>query len=257
MKYLAACTAAVLLVASGCRTLPHGSPDPFDGGIPVAVDDPRVLATRAHLEKRDRRTLLASVRLSLEAPDFRFSRPQRLAVREPADLRVETLALFGQIAAILVLDGARYQLWNGSGQAVEEGAVTRRLLWDVARVDLTAEEAAGLLLGAPQPPSGSILHSASLLEGDLVVLVFRGESAEQLFEVGPDGLLLRTIRRTNDGMVLWDARFADYRNVGDILFAHELELDFPNYDAHAAFRFRSAQLNVPLDDDLFRLQIEQ
>ena len=67
-----------------------------------------------------------SGRVSVEAPDFRFSRPQRLAVREPADLRIETLAMFGQIAAILVTDGAHYQLWSGSIRRHRSGKKRRR-----------------------------------------------------------------------------------------------------------------------------------
>ena len=151
MKRAAALATGVLLAAAAvvsCATAPPEPHDPFEQGRLLAADDPRVTALLAGLRTAaaERRSLIASARLSLDAPDLRFRRPQRLAVRRPADLRIEILGLFGQIAAVLVTDGHRYQLWNGSKQAdaksgLEQGEVTRELLWSVARVDLLPAEA--------------------------------------------------------------------------------------------------------------------
>ena len=258
---------AVAIVVSGCVTPGGDAPsDSFDPGSLLALDDPRVTAPLADLRTAavERRSLIASARLSLDAPDLRFRRPQRLAVRRPADLRIEILGLFGQIAAILVTDGARYQLWDGSKgggseSGLEQGEVSRELLWAVARVDLSPAEAVALLLGAPIPAAGlAPVAAAQTQDGGVEIALGSDPDADdQVVEFDRDGRLVRASRRAANGVLLWEAVFADYRDLGGELFAHEVTIDFPRFDARAALHFDSAELNRELSSEVFVLDLQK
>ena len=92
------------LLASACRT-------PVFEPRAMTAADPRPAKLLAALEDEaaSRRGLRASAKLSLEAPDLRLRRPQRMALQRPASLRVEILGLFHQVAAVLVTDGLQQQ----------------------------------------------------------------------------------------------------------------------------------------------------
>lgn len=257
---LAACLLSAAGVAiSGCRTTPPAArPDPFEGGRPIAVDDARVTAYLGELRSaaEERRSLVGSARLSLEAPELRFRRPQRLAIRRPADLRIEVLGLFGQIAAILVTDGTRYQLWDGGQERLEQGDVSPELLWRVARVDLSPAEVVDLLLGAPSVAQdlAPVAAAETPAGGIAVVLGLDPAADDLLIEFDRAGRVTRALRRVS-GRLLWEAVFTDYRDLGEQLFAHKIAIDFPRFDARVAFEFDSAELNRELSSDVFTLEL--
>jgi hypothetical protein len=269
VKRAAALATGVLLAAAAvvsCATAPLDPHDPFEQGRLLAADDPRVTALLAGLRTAaaERRSLIASARLSLDAPDLRFRRPQRLAVRRPADLRIEILGLFGQIAAVLVTDGSRYQLWNGSTQAgakpgLEQGEVTRELLWSVARVDLLPAEAVSLLLGVPilTAELAPVAAAETQAGGVAIALGSEPEAGDQVVEFDHEGRLTRASSRDTKGRPLWQAEFADYREVGSDLFAHEVTIAFPRVGARAALRFDSAELNRELSSEVFALHLHE
>lgn len=242
----------VALLLSGCAT-----PLVSSRSEPLSRDDPRVvfLADSLAAMARDRHSLVGAARLSLEAPDLRFSRPQRVALRRPASLRVEILGLFNQVAAILTTDGARYQFFDLESSEVEEGEAGRSLLWEVARVDLEPREVVGLLLGAPVQ-AGSVLESARGRDDGSLLLGFRlaADATRRVFEFDASSGLVGVRHRAADGSLVWEAEYSDYRNLGERLFAHQIALDFPAQQAQATFYFGTAELNRPLPASAFVLE---
>lgn len=249
--------ATLVLLLGGCATPDRPRPEPFDRWAPLGTEDPRValLASALAATADDRRSLVGAARVSLEAPDLRFSRPQRMAVLRPASLRVEILGLFDQVAAILTTDGTRYQLYDPRSSELEEGAAGRSLLWEVARVDLEPEEAVGLLLGAPLD-SDSLLEAARTREDGTILIAFRhsADGSRRIFEFDPSSRLARVRHRAADGFLLWEASYADYRDLGERAFAHEIDVQFPDQKARAAFHFQIAELNGYLPADAFVLK---
>lgn len=240
------------IVALGCQT-PLPPREPLD---PV---DPRPAALITALEKTAaaRSSLQGALHLTLDAPDLHFRRPQRLALRRPADLRVEILGLFGQIAAVLVTNGATYQTFDASRGSVESGAVTPDLLWRVARVALQPREAVDLLLGAPLPSAEAFFAGAYSEPGGGVSLDFRDRQGvlRERFGFDLEGQLRQFVRFAENGSVAWEARFDDYRDVSGSPFAFELRLNFPELDARASLRFDHAALEPELGDELFALRV--
>lgn len=248
----------VWLLLSGCATrIDRLRVEPMDGAVPIATEDPRVVSLAGALADTaaDRRTLVGAARFSLEAPDRSFSGPQRVALMRPANLRVEILGLFDQVAAILTTDGLRYQLYDPRSPEIEEGPAHRGVLWQVARVDLEPEEVVDLLLGAPLDPISG-LEAASVRADGAVLIAYRrrADGSRRIFEFDASSRLARVRQRAPDDYLVWEAAYADYRDLGERSFAHRIDIDFPDQQAHAAFRFERAELNRDLPASAFVLQ---
>jgi hypothetical protein len=243
------------LLLPGCVG-PGTRPELLDSALPIAVDDPRVASLSRALvaTSEDRYSLVGLAQVSLSAPDLRFSRPQRMALEEPASLRVEILGLFDQVAAILATDGDRYQLYQPNTTGIEEGEVSPNLLWHVARVDLEPAEAVGLLLGAPLA-AGTQLEAARSVDDGRVLLAFRDprDGSRRIFEFDAARRLSRVRQRDAGETLQWEVAYDDYRPVGERTFAHRIEIDFPRVDANADFHFKTAELNRKLPANAFRL----
>jgi hypothetical protein len=244
---------AALMLLAACQTT-----GPVERAL--SPTDPRIGAGLEQLaaSAASRHAMRGMARLSLDAPDLRFRRPQRLVVERPTRLRVEVLGLFGQVAAILATEDGRYQFFDPSHGSLEEGEVSAELLWQFARVDLTPEEAAGVLLGAPQPSDGLLPVGAfELAAGGVAVLLGSDThgSPRERFEFDGLGRLQAAKRFDDHGSTIWSARFDDYRELGDQAFAFQVALSFPRVGAEAEIQFKQVELNPDLPADVFVLSV--
>lgn len=196
-------------------------------------------------------------RLSVDSKTLRFRRPQRFAAQRPDRLRVETLGLFNQIAAVLVTRDQRYELFESSQNSLQKGAVTRELLWRVARIDLAPAEVVELLLGTPPRFAALRPGAASRFPDGGTRVPLRDASGRTRLRLDFDALgrLRRCLRLSPSGGALWEARLDDYRDLGGTSFAFEVRLDFPAQESSAVFRFRDVELNPELPPELFVLKL--
>jgi hypothetical protein len=253
VKRAALALVAALLLETGCRTLPPGV-------VPLAADDPRPQAMLASWAARsgELRSLRASARVSLEgARGASFAR-QLLAVERPACLRLEVLGLMNQRIAVLATDGERYDLYRSESRAVESGEIRPSVLWEVAGVPLTPEEAVGVLLGAPSMwcPGGVVTDAAEGADARVrfqirgcdrywFALEFDAQALLSGYQVGgPEG-------------TYYQVRYHDYREVAGIGFAHRVELDFPISESRAEVQFRGVELNPVFPESIFRLELPE
>jgi hypothetical protein len=91
------------------------------------------------------RALRGSARLAVDGEGLEVRARQILVVERPARLRVEVQGLLSQTLAVLVTDGPRYQLFRAENRSFESGDVHPGLLWQVASLALTPEEAIELV----------------------------------------------------------------------------------------------------------------
>lgn len=245
---------AALLWLVGCRTLA-----PREPGLPIDIGDVRISHLLGELERRgeERISMRARARLSLDAPDLRFRRPQRVAARRPDRLRVEILGLFDQVAAVLVTGDRHYQFYDVGSGDLDEGLLSPELLWRMARVELRAEEAVELLLGAPRRwPDSVTLGAWELPDGSVAIaLADAAGKLRQRLRFDADGRLRRASLFGESGQPRWEAGFDDYRMLEGVPFAFRVELRFPRQEARAVFAFTDAELNPDLPGDVFTLRL--
>ncbi|MHA7839342.1 MAG: hypothetical protein ACX98W_17920 [bacterium] len=235
-----------LALGPGCRTTPPTAV-PFSAGVPLAIADARAeRVLDRHLSIAATRPALRGLaRVSLEGPDFKLNRPQRIAVARPARLRFEVLGLFDQLAGLLVTDGRQFGYFDASQGAVTRGRMTPRLLWDLARIDLEAHEVVELLLGVPTPSPGTARAGVWLEAEGRIAVAFAwpaspngrpaacltdveratfdpacflapdaiGESGGEIFFFGPEGRLRELRVLEPAGEIRFRALFADYASL--------------------------------------------
>lgn len=255
MRRLAA-LAAGLLLATACVT-------PAVVWSPLPPDDPRparLLAAWAE-QAQQRRALSGRARLAVDGGDgeVRLRGRQLIALERPARLRVEVQGLLSQTVAVLVTDGSRYELFRAADRSYDSGPVHPGLLWEQAHLDLTPEEAIGLLLGMPEPDPG--LRPVAALgdaEGSVRIdLADAGGRVRRRARFDAAGLLRRIEVLDAEGERVWAAEFGDYAPVDGVDFAHAVTLEVAAGGTRAEITLRDVQLNPTLPPDIFRLRAPQ
>jgi len=245
----------VLLLVSGCRTVPPPRRLPEDDPRPRALLD-------AWREQADgRRTLAAVARFAVDArgagpggKNLSLRSKQRLWLARPARLRVEVLGFLDTTLAVLVTDGVDYALLQTEDRSFDSGPVYPGLLWDAARLDLSPREAVEVILGAPHPDAG-LAPGAAWVAGDRVriELVDASGVPRRVVEFGPEGWIRKLEQRGAEGEPLWDASWDDYVEIDGAPFARDVALRSAAGDSDALLSLRRIELNPPLDPERFRL----
>ncbi|HTF32528.1 MAG TPA: hypothetical protein VK714_02370 [Myxococcota bacterium] len=250
-RRLAPCAMVALWcgLAVGCRTALPPVP------LPAGDTRPQALLAALAAEADGRHSLRSAVKLSLDGPAGSVRASQVLLVEQPSHLRVEVQGFLSQTIAVLVTDGEHFQLYRAGGQSVEDGRVYPGLLWQVAQVDLTPEEAVQVLLGAPRVPPGLVPTQAlRLYDGGIRVAL--GDPlgpSQRVLEWDTDGRLRRLEMRTPGDSVLWQAEFSEWQRVDGEWFAHTVSLHFPVSKTEVELTFRDVELNPELPSDAFVL----
>lgn len=252
----AAAALSVVLAAAlvlSCRT---GTPPPPE---PLASGDPRPGELLAALGDRADALVSArgTARLAVDGPGGSIRSKQVLVAQRPASLRIEILGFLNQAQALLVTDGERYQLFDTREYTFEEGPVGPDLLWQVAGIQLTPEEAIDVVLGVP-PVSQDWETAMAYRFADgriLLGLVDERGLPRQSLEFDEDGVLLGVEQRTPMGSTDWIARYSDYEERDGWALARNVELQFPASDVTARLSLGSMELNPEIAEGTFHLQI--
>ena len=244
-----------LLAPLACRS-------PVGQGVPLPASDPRPQHLMEGLSAQApmRTALQGAARLSIDAKDLSFNRPQRMAVEKPGRLRVEVLGLFDQVAALVVTREQSFQFFDARTGRVEEGPVDPEILWRVARIDLSPEEAVGLILGSPSGQEGFRVAEAMAFQDGSIAFsrLDDRDIPRERYVFDEVGRLVEVQRVSESGGLIWRARYSDFRTVDrvggeKISFAFDVRLDFPRVEAQAKLAFKQVRLPDALPDALFEL----
>jgi hypothetical protein len=240
----------VNLFAVSCQTPPERVLGP---------NDPSALAVLGQwVESAETRTgLRGRARLAVDSADGSIAARGKhvLVVQTPSRLRVEVLGFLNQTLAVVVTDGDRFEVLRTQDRLHEVGELGPTLLWDEARIALTAEEAISVLLGIPVPdpqwvPSPVAMDPRGLTSIDLADT--NGVRRQRL-SFGPHGHLTESQLFDDAGRLIWRAHFDDYREIDGAWLAHEIELDVTTGATHAEISLFDVELNPVLSEDIFRL----
>jgi hypothetical protein len=246
---------ALAALSAGCVSTLPASRLPEDDPRPAAL-----LGTwRAYSAERS--ALQALARLAVDAPgagadggDLAFRTKQRLWLSRPAQLRVEVLGFLDTTVAVLTTDGERYALFRTEDHHHEEGPVYPGLLWDVARLDLTPDEAVEAILGA-LAADAEITPGPAYLVGERVRIEFSDrDSGAREVEFGAGGELRRLAQLDAEGELIWEALYYDFTSLEGRPLAHKVILRSAAGRARAELVLRNVELNPDIPPDIFRLR---
>jgi hypothetical protein len=246
-----AAAAAALLGLAGCRSLPPSA-------VPLAHGDPRPGALLSALAARSEAlsSLRGLARLAVDGPRGSLRSRQVLIAARPARLRVEVLGFLSQAQALLVTDGASYELWDARERRAERGELRPGLLLEVAGIDLEPEEAVAVLLGTPALEALSLAGAAQVGAARVRVQLADAEGrARRVLEFDSDGELRRLAALDGAGGLLWEARYGDLRAAGATRLAHAIELAFPQSEVEARLELSQVETNPWLPLGSFILEL--
>jgi hypothetical protein len=224
---------------------------------PVEPERAEALLQSLRSSAAERQRLRGVASLSFDGAAGSVRSKQAIVVELPSHLRIEVLGFLSQAVAVLVTDGEHFELFRAEDRSRRNGAVYPGLLFEVAQIDLTPEEAAGLLLGAvPETPGLRIASAAGLDDGGVRLdLVDVDGTLRQRLDFDSVSRLQRVEAYAQGERLLWSAEFKDYQNLAGIDFAHEIELWFPSSQTQVGLVFKQVELNPTLPAGVFTLQL--
>jgi len=249
-------TVALVLGLAGCAAFRTAPPEPLPEPVPIAANDATLVTLVEGWDAvvASRRSLRAGVALMLSGPGGERRLSQNVVLARPDRIRMEIQA-FLTTAAVLVSDGHEYDYFESLGRYRERGPVRPHLLWEIAGVPLTLEQAVSFLLGGPPTraglrPGGGAREPDGSLRVDLVDA--RGRRVRSL-RFAPDGPLVHAEEWGPDERLRWAVGYGRFREVEGEPFAHAIEFDFPRYQSQATIAFRTVVLNPETPDATFEL----
>jgi hypothetical protein len=264
----------VILAAAACSKPPPA--DPFRSGQRVANDDARARdVLTAHLASASQRhALRGSARVAIESIDFRLNRPQRIAIERPGRLRFEVLGLFDVLAAMLVSDGREFGFFDASTGEITRGTMTPDVLWELAQLDLEADEVVDLLLASPTPGQDYEICEVWLdaESGWSIVYADGASRIAEVFRFDVHGLLREVRAIGADGATRYVAVFEAHAPLAESeagseavedsslaptesarLYPMRITVHSPRVDARARFEWKRIDLVDDLPDGFFSI----
>ena len=163
---------------------------------------------------------------------------EEIAIKRPANMRVEALTPFG-VGAVVAANGPRLAIYEPSENTFYRGASTANTLSRFARIPLPPTQAINVLMGLLPDDKADFSSPQSVrTEGDLVIATYALPDAT-VDELGFSGGELRMVRAGGkSGRPAYEVHYDDYRDIGGLQFAHKLEASFLNTGTHLTVKIQ-------------------
>jgi hypothetical protein len=181
-----------------------------------------------------------------------FMTHEQIAMKRPANLRVEALSPFGATMVLTADDAGRLMIFDPSNNRLLSGSANAATLARYVRIPMAPAEAIDLLMGlAPDPAQLETPPDSVTLENGMTVVGWRLDTGGTR-ELGFIGERLAMVReRDARGERRYEVRYADWRPAGDVSFPHKVDADFPA--SRFTVRYEAPVLNAILPASIFVL----
>jgi hypothetical protein len=177
---------------------------------------------------------------------------ERIIARRPASLRVEAMSPFG-VALVVATNGDKLQIFEPSKNTLMYGAANAATLARFARIPMAPHDAVALLMGIVPEARAGIEPDSVENAGGMLVFTYRGPGMSRR-ELGFQRGNLVMVRETGAGGALsYEVRYADYRDIGGVMFAYQVDADFPAAGTHLRLSYTRPIINGPVPDSDFVL----
>jgi Domain of unknown function (DUF4292) len=237
--------AGALVLLAGCHPRqppPDLSLDPAELLAEVKAAQARVMSVQGR------------ARVGVDSPGGGGGTEQFLVAERPGRVRIEAYDFFGNVVALLAVEGGRLALYDARQRTFLRGAATPANLARLVPVPLPPEELVTLLCGSVPLLDGQAVAAEA---GDgLVVLTLRQGDLVQRLEVGPGAAILasRVRRITAAGEVPagLEAEFSVHRTRAGQRLPTDVAARLPQADVALTLHWRELEVNRPVDPSLFR-----
>jgi hypothetical protein len=175
-----------------------------------------------------------------------------IVVRRPASMRVEAMSPFG-VALIVAAQGTHLQIFEPSKNTLMQGTADAATLARFARIPMAPRDAVGLLMGIVPEAQTTSPPDAVTSEGEMTVLAY-GEPDHSRRELGfQNGELVMVRERSAAGAINFEIRYSDYHDIGGVMFAYQVDADFPAAATRVSFVYKRPIVNGQIADSVFIL----
>ena len=253
-KPLAVTALVVLSAAAGCSLLASPpSPVPPMVSAPAESSHARELAAALVERGRELVSMQTAAVMEYREADQHLKARERIMVRRPADLRVEALSPFG-LALVVAANDSHLEIFDPSSDTLYTGDASAESLNRFARIPLAPKPAVNLLMGLA-PENGDFVRQPDSVRAENGLLIAAYKNANgSLIELGFEAAQLALVRERRQGVIDYEVRYSDYRDIGGFQLAHRIEADFPRARTHVNFSFQHPIINGVLADSLFALK---
>ncbi len=242
------------VTASGC-SLAASRPGPAPSAVsaPSETSHARDLAAALVERNREMVSMQAGAIMEYREADHHVKARERIVVRRPADLRVEIDSPFG-IALVVAANDSHLEIFEPSNDTLYQGGASAESLNRFAQIPLAPKPAVNLLMGLA-PDGGQFVRppDAVSIEGALLIAAYKSADGS-VIELGFEDARLAMVRERIGGLVRYEVRYSDYRDIGGFQFAHRIEADFPPAHTHVNFTLQRPIINGIIADSLFALK---
>jgi outer membrane lipoprotein-sorting protein len=179
---------------------------------------------------------------------------EQIVVMRPDRLRVEASSPFG-VALIVAVDGPRLQIFEPGNNLLMHGAASAATLNRFARIPMEPKAAVDLLM-AVVPDSGAMAAQAAAAiidETGATVLTYAAPGGGHREAAFADGELTAVRERDRDGQLIYQVRYADYHNIGAVMFPYSIDADFPAAGSELKLTLKRPIVNAHEPESLFAL----
>ncbi len=178
---------------------------------------------------------------------------EQIVVMRPDRLRVEASSPFG-VALIVAVDGPRLQIFEPGNNLMMHGSATAAGLDRFARIPMEPKAAVDLLMAvAPESDEIATHAGASIVETGATVLTYAARDGGRREARFADGELVAVRERAGDGQLRYEVRYADYHNIGAVMFPYSIDADFPAVGSSLKLTLKRPIVNAQLPASLFVL----
>lgn len=221
----------------------------------MAVEQAALISNLSRaMGERDRalQSLQSDAVMEYTGPSDHVKAREALAVRRPSSLRVEAMSPFG-VALILAAQDTRLEIFEPSNNTFMRGTASAATLARFARIPMAPRDAVGLLMGIV-PEAQNTAHPDSVTtNGALTVLGYLAHDGSRR-ELSFESDQLVDVRRIgSDRMIDYEIHYADYHDIGGVMFAYSVAADFPSSQTTVSFIYKRPIINGTIPDSTFVL----
>jgi hypothetical protein len=238
-----------ILMLSACAIV---APREAENSSAAGKIDVSLLTTAMAHRDRALESLQTSAVMEYTNGTDRVKAREDIVVRRPGSLRVEAMSPFG-VALIVAAQDSRLQIFEPSKNTLMRGNADAATLARFARIPMAPRDAVGLLMGIVPEAQTTSPPDSITTEGDMTVLAY-AETDHSRRELGfQDDQLAMVRKRTTAGAIDFEIRYADYHDIGGVMFAYKVDADFPSAHTRVSFVYKRPIVNGKIADSVFTL----
>ncbi len=218
----------------------------------TALDEAPALIAKLAQRERALESMQMRAVMEYESGDRKIKTREEITVVRPDSLRVDAFSALG-VGLVVAARGHDLQIFDPSANKFIRGAATAETLHRFARIPLAPRDAVGLLMGLV-PDVAALPPPTSVVRSDGMVVVRFSPPDSQHREIGfRDGNLALVIVGGVGGEPNYRVRYNDYRDIGGIMLAYQMDAEFPAERTTVKFRFERPIINGNLAASMFEL----